>query len=109
MEVLSLSYKDEARTFLEKSGIDPDIFDWDIAEIMADFARVKVGEQGSDLPRAIAQYGRIWEALDAVVRCAIQGETDECLICEADPDHRHTEDCPILDAELLLNGETCEP
>jgi hypothetical protein len=39
-----MSYKDEARTFLEKAGIDPDIFDWDIAEIMADFARVKVGE-----------------------------------------------------------------
>lgn len=39
-----MSYKTEARDFLEKSGIDPDIFDWDIAEIMADFARVKVGE-----------------------------------------------------------------
>jgi hypothetical protein len=39
-----MSYKDEAREFLEKAGIDPDIFDWDIAEIMADFAHVKVGE-----------------------------------------------------------------
>jgi hypothetical protein len=41
-----MSYKTEAREFLEKSGIDPDIFDWDIAEIMADFAHVKVGEAG---------------------------------------------------------------
>ena len=39
-----MSYKAEAREFLEKSGIDPDIFDWDIAEVMADFAHVKVGE-----------------------------------------------------------------
>jgi hypothetical protein len=39
-----MSYKTEAREFLEKAGIDPDIFDWDLAEIMADFARVKVGE-----------------------------------------------------------------
>ena len=39
-----MTYENEAREFLEKSGIDPDIFDWDIAEVMADFARVKVGE-----------------------------------------------------------------
>jgi hypothetical protein len=42
-----MSYKDDAREFLEKSGIDPDIFDWDIPEIMADFARVKAGEAES--------------------------------------------------------------
>jgi mono/diheme cytochrome c family protein len=43
-----MSYKDDARIFLEKAGIDPDIFDWDIAEIMADFAAIKVGEATSE-------------------------------------------------------------
>jgi hypothetical protein len=39
-----MSYKDDARQFLERAGIDADIFGWDIAEIMADFALIKVGE-----------------------------------------------------------------
>ena len=42
-----MGYKAEARDFLEKSGIEPDIFDLDIAEIMADFSHVKVGEATS--------------------------------------------------------------
>jgi hypothetical protein len=47
-----MSYKDEAREFLEKAGIDPDIFDWDIAQIMADFADIKVGEAQSSSAQA---------------------------------------------------------
>lgn len=54
-----MSYKSEARKFLEKSGIDPDIFDWDIPEIMADFARIKVGEQTGENP-----VGKVLHVLD---------------------------------------------
>jgi len=49
---------------------------------------------------------RLRESLDAVVRCAFEGESDECLICDADYEHRHTEDCPILAAERLLEETT---
>ena len=52
---------------------------------------------------------RLREALDLVVRCAIQGETDECLICrcpEVEEEYRHTDDCPILAAEKVLNETT---
>lgn len=52
---------------------------------------------------------RLRESLEAVVNSSIQGESDECLICGAvcDNDHRHTEDCPVLAAEriLELSGE----
>jgi len=48
---------------------------------------------------------RLREALDAVVRCSMDGEAENCLICgtEGDPEYRHTEDCPVLAAEKVLN------
>ena len=52
-----MSYKTEAREFLERSGVDPDIFDWDIAEIMADFAHVKVGESTSRVKCSVCPGG----------------------------------------------------
>lgn len=53
---------------------------------------------------------RLRESLEAVVNSSIQGETDECLICGAvcDDDHRHTEDCPILAAERVLDEPICK-
>jgi hypothetical protein len=62
-----------------------------------------LAEVRGQLAHTLALYGRTWEALDAVVRCCFSGESEECRICEADPDHRHTEDCPVLEAERVLN------
>jgi hypothetical protein len=51
---------------------------------------------------------RLREALDAIVRSSMDGEMEECRICDADYDHRHTEDCPVLAAEKVLSEVVCD-